>query len=421
MAQWSPSLSHQFNAQPKSLVTATEREICHSTTSTSTTRRLRDRPPSLLPPPPQLERPHSSDTIKVECRLSSGAASEVVAPSTPVDRTSTTKVQDLSDRLREASVSNDDLTGSRSLSTTPVSSLPTSNYSRSSLNGTDHSPCKTISPLRRPLEPPLPFYASRSMVTTREVLANIQVTPHVTSISSPLSSPTMFQDAKTGIVSLPADPARNSSYLPHRPVPDSHVNTAVLHLPQSSQDSGETSYFDWDDDGEKGPSALSRMKKSFTDLRAAERSISDASNRRKGQIVGPPLEYETLTALPSLKDSNKAPLLPSSPHESAVEVQLNTPVTKLRRLASTKRVAKSPSKKPQEPALPFHRSTAEFAQLHYDTVPTLSKGKRKRADTASSQSSDASQTSQRTAKMKTKGSAVSGLFRKLLGVKRAAE
>jgi hypothetical protein len=46
----------------------------------------------------------------------------------------------------------------------------------------------------------------------------------------------------------------------------------------------EVSYIEWDDDGRKAASRLARMKKSFTDLRAAERFISDANTRRTGVV-----------------------------------------------------------------------------------------------------------------------------------------
>ncbi|KAK7892676.1 hypothetical protein LTR67_006912 [Exophiala xenobiotica] len=63
-------------------------------------------------------------------------------------------------------------------------------------------------------------------------------------------------------------------------------SNADMQLHQLAASPTEVSYIDWDDDdGQRGPSRLARVKKSFADLRAAERFISDVSSAKKTATV----------------------------------------------------------------------------------------------------------------------------------------
>jgi hypothetical protein len=239
----------------------------------------------------------------------------------------------------------------------------------------------------------------------------------ISSLQTPLEaflpSPTLYQDARTCIASLPANPVRNTSYQPDLPAPNAKISATVVNLAHSSQDSGETSYIEWDDDDDEGPSTVSRLLKSVNELRAVESFLSDATNRWKGYVTGSSPEYDKLTALPLTEVASRTSL------EAVLDAQFKTKATKLRKKASTKGIAVSTDNIPETTKTADGVVMTEFARWQHDAILTPpSTRKRKRANKASSQTS---QVSQAPVKKKTKGNAVSSLVRKLLSVKKVTE
>ncbi|KAJ9608067.1 hypothetical protein H2200_007055 [Cladophialophora chaetospira] len=302
------------------------------------------RPQSLLPPAPRFVRLPASETPKVECRLSSSPATP------PKECTSTDRglkpevLRNLSSQFRQVSFSDDCTSSPSTRSVTPVPSLTRSNYSRSSLR--DTSPCAIR---RSPTELPLSSPPSKTPTSKKptEVATNC---PCILQVGSPFPSPTLPQDDYLGWSSLPADPSRDSSYLPFRPVPDVHATS--IHLPQPSPDAQEVSYIDWDDD-QFGDSALDRIKKSFADLRAAERYITEANYRNRVEAARAVKE----TSEPTTKYGSSETGDISSEQEPASSAQKDKhkKPTKLRKKASIKKVSGPARSLSADPTMP--RST----------------------------------------------------------------
>ena len=367
-----------------------------------TSGRSHERPLSLLPPAPQLIRLPSSDSGKVECRLSSPANTE----------SNYTQCRhqwhNLSAQLQEVSFGTDGTPSQPTRPITPVPSLTTSKYSRSSFGMLESSPCTTIGSPKDYLRN---NSTDQSMTATARKPTELGSAPRLRNINSPLPSPPLYQDKSHAWISLPADPSRISSYLPSRPVPDPDLNATMINLPHSSQESQETSYIEWDDDEGRiqGDSALSRIKKSFTDLRAAERYISDANSRRKAQLAKEAHDTSNSTsaaAKPPYTDINTRHISSSSTNASIENgdtlVQLPT---RLRKKPSRKCISTAAHLAPAEAKMP--------ALLSSGIVPSTppSTGKRKRTNTISSQQS------RTTGMKKAKNSVVGKLVRRLLGAK----
>lgn len=381
------------------------------------------RSPSLLPPAPRLTRLPPVASGPVECRLSSSPPLiKDYDQSTAASRGSTPrKLSSLSAQLEDISLTSDGISTTSTRPITPVPSLTNSNYSGSSIGTPDHS-----SPLvfRSPTGHSSSFLTNRTcrdMATaTKESLDGLGASRRIRNVSSPLPSPSLYQDSRCGWTTLPADPSRHSSYLPSRPVPSPEINTTTVHLPQPSQHSQEISFIDWDDgDGKRGDSALVRLKKSFTDLRAAERYIADASSRRKLHQNG---EHQHAHAtLTTYQRRPSACSIPSSPipysSDQTTTVSHRSARAKLSKKLSTKNMATSPSQQqhiatlqpdvaPALPALPNLHDTA--------TVPSTppSTGKRKRTSTLTSQRSQGPE------KKKAKNGVVRRLVHRLLRTKK---
>ena len=288
LAQWPVTSPQQLHSAKRLSPTVTDR----SSTATLVefgdwiVEQSQNRPPSVLLPAPQLLRLPSSDTGKVECRLSSPTTP--LAKETAPDRVaSREQLHNLSAQLREVSVSTKSISSPSTREVTPVPSLTASIQSESSFGGPETSPCTTVClPKDRFLSPPRAL-SSKQMARTKKAVADIGCNIHIRNISPPIPSPVRPQNERYGWANLPADPSRNSSYFPSRPVPQPDVNITESSLPRPSQEWKEISYMDWDDDdgAKHGDSALHRIKKSFTDLRAAERYISEANTRSKVEVA----------------------------------------------------------------------------------------------------------------------------------------
>ena len=355
-----------------------------------TTSHCHSRPPSLLPPAPGLVRLVSSETGKVECRLSSPTT-----PATECTALDTTAARDqlpnLSAQLQDVPFSAGSASALLARPVTPVPSLTTWHRSQSSF-GFETSPCSTVcSPKDTQPNPPSDMSAntmSRTKKPTQEVIFG----QHIRNISPPSQGPPSHCDDCHGLICLPVDPSRNSSYLPSRPVPTPDMTSAAPGLCQSSQDSAEVSYIEWDDeDKAASDSALHRLKKSFADLRAAERCITEASMKTQTEaakaVQDSPSPVSTRRDFSNSKRSTASTVI-------AVEKRL-IPTVNLRKKASTKNISAL-----MRPLDVFGPSTPS------------STGKRRRTNTMDSQRSQVLQ------KKKPKSNAVGKLVRRLLGAKR---
>ncbi|ETI27590.1 hypothetical protein G647_00039 [Cladophialophora carrionii CBS 160.54] len=159
-------------------------------------------------------------------------------------------------------------------------------------------------------------------------------------VISPLRSPPTHRTGRVDRVNSPTYPSRD---FPSRPTPFPNINATTIHLPQCSQSSQEVSYIDWDDDDDdgtdrRGKSAFERIKKSFTDLRAAERYITEVGHRT--QATGTPPESPTSGFGPRLSDTGsgfgRSPVA-TSDHEGTN----SPPPVKLWTKASTKNISTS--------------------------------------------------------------------------------
>ena len=348
------------------------------------------RPPSLLPPAPQLVRLPSSDT-KVECRLSS--------PVTPPRAYSSTgrspkrePLSNLSAYLQEISFSAESPSPPATRPITPVPSPTTSNYCRSSFGAAEVSPGTTISSARTQL---LSSPLRKNMTTTNGVPFEVAVTrPFIHNVGSPFPSPTFHQADHIGWSTLPVGPPTNLSYRPFRPMPSSEVNVAAIEPPRPTPDSHEVSYIEWDDhDNNWGDSAIARIKKNFTNMRAAERHITQANTRSKIQAAksveeasAPSMGYVPPNTSSIFHGATDSTSVQGDAYKSAPVKLRKNPSTECNALPARSLSNDSPSDPP-------------------------STGKRKRTNTVTSQRS------QEVHKKKPKSSRMVKLVRRLLGVK----
>jgi hypothetical protein len=171
------------------------------------------------------------------------------------------------------------------------------------------------------------------------------------------------------------------------------INATAIHLPQSPQGSQEVSYIEWDDDDDRyGKSALGRIKKSFTDLRAAERYITEASTRSRTQAASTGHEAPISAVGRKLSDTSSGFNLSPVVALEQRSTNIQTP-TKLRKKASTKNISKSARSSNTAPSTP------------------PSTGKRKRTNTMNSQRS-------RDVQKKSKNGLVGKFVRALIGARK---
>lgn len=292
----------------------------------------RNRASSLLPPAPLLyDNPSVSEHAGVDCHLMSPAPS--------------TTTQDLLERgaiagtlngscspLHEATVKTGNTSSSNTRPTTPVPSLSHSHYSSSSVSS---------------IEQASPDHA----LMGRE--------PAFGPDGANMRSPTGDKSIADTYEMRPSD---DIDYLLPR-LPDIRTST---HQP-------EVSYIDWDDgDDLRSQSRLARMKKSFADLRAAERYIFEATASSKTPL----LKHKSDTIIPG-----PGPTRPNS-HESP----LNLPEQKWPELENHHGDAK--------PLLP--KETAPAVVLQQQTIRIVDKRAklRKRPSTTSVWREDSQLTAQ---------------------------
>ncbi|EXJ73131.1 uncharacterized protein A1O5_04280, partial [Cladophialophora psammophila CBS 110553] len=295
LAQWSPR-----PPQPSSIHAHTDGDnICtrRGTESSSVSSLIEyddwlsdqscHRPPSLLPPAPQLNRT-PSDTVKVECRLSS--------PEPPpgcrernTDSTPTTKRElqhQLTAQLGGVSLEQQTLSTPPISPVTPVPSLTNSHRSDSSFAISQSSPCTAVGSSEDYFESFL-VDNSHGVIALHKRTGEANTGSGIRSITSPLPNSLLYQNTQLGQVPRAANLLSGSKFVAPQPLPNPDFGATAIHLPQGSQEHHEVSYIDWDDDDSSRHhnSPLTRIKKSFTDLRAAERFISEANIRKKENLT----------------------------------------------------------------------------------------------------------------------------------------
>ncbi|KIW96489.1 uncharacterized protein Z519_03558 [Cladophialophora bantiana CBS 173.52] len=245
------------------------------------------RPPSLLPPAPQLNRT-PSDTIKVECRLSSPepplGCHERNTDSTP--RTQRELLHQLTAQLGGISLEQETLLTPPTSPVTPVPSLTNSHRSDSSFAISESSPCPAVGSSKDYFESLLADNSHDVMVPHKRT-GEANTGSGIRSITPPLPNSLLYQNTQLGRVPQATNLLSGSKFVPPQPLPNPDFGVTAIHLPQGSQEHHEISYIDWDDDDSSRHhnSPLTRIKKSFTDLRAAERFISEANIRKKGNLT----------------------------------------------------------------------------------------------------------------------------------------
>ncbi|OAP58115.1 hypothetical protein AYL99_07205 [Fonsecaea erecta] len=285
LAPWSSNPSQTFlstHANDYNIRTTTDRKR-PSATSTSEhgnwlTEQSHLRPPSLLPPAPQLNRP-LTDTTKVECRLISPTLSTF--QSMNANSTSTAKsglLKQVTAQLGDISLEYETLSSPPTSPITPVPSLTNSHRSRSSFAISEGSPCTAAGSPQDHFARFLPQDSDSAMVPPKRMY-EANVYSGICNINPPLPKPPLCQDYQLYCAHQPTDLSRGSNFPPPQHLPNSDLAPVPTHMPRPQ----EVSYIDWDDeDGRKRYySPLRRIKKSLSDLRAAERFISEAHVRKR--------------------------------------------------------------------------------------------------------------------------------------------
>jgi hypothetical protein len=219
--------------------------------------------------------------------------------------------------------------------------------------------------------------------------------------SSPTSSPALYQEARLGWGDVDAS-TKFSSYPPRLvPTPEVILNpdihTTVIRPPGSSaQQSQEVSYIEWDDEEDKrSDSPFFRLKKSFTDLRAAERYLKDA-NVKNRLYAGRPYEEAPPSITPVSSTRSKTFTTGQNP------TNVLAPPRQRKSSASKKLSGETDTTSP-----PRASAVVSVATPH----PA---GKRKRGNTANS----SRRHSREVQKKKAKTDLMGNLVRKLLGGKK---
>ncbi|OAL35650.1 hypothetical protein AYO20_05031 [Fonsecaea nubica] len=250
----------------------------NNTYGNGTSHRALLRPTSLLPPAPRFTRP-LSDTGKVECRLISTGSS--ICHDTNTNSTSTVEseaLKRLTAQIGDVSLEQDTLSTPPTSPITPVPSLTTSCQSRSSFAISDSSPCTAVDSSRNYFESLLPQDSDNAMVSSKGTYET-SIGSRAHGIKSPLSSPLLYQEDPLCRALQPTNLSSGSNLGLPRHILHSELGATTSNLPQAFERQKEVSYIDWDDedDHRNYRSPLMRIKKSFTDLRAAERFIAEAN------------------------------------------------------------------------------------------------------------------------------------------------
>ena len=265
------------------------------------------RAPSLLPPTPELLRGQDISTLKsdsVECPLSSTAQGlyqqvEQQEDTIVLDRaTDPDQLKRLCIELQNSSFTSDRNRGQVARTITPVPSLTYSQYSTGSSLAADggspqawlsiSSTCPETSPAGREAN-----MNHMNQGDSKPEADPIHPERGLSSISTPIPSLFLYHDDSfrhsfgETHTTKGTNHAQVTDY-PFQPVPNPNFDEirsqSQIRQPPVPSSENEVSYIDWDDDDEdrahRSESRLARMKKSITDLRAAERFIADAATRR---------------------------------------------------------------------------------------------------------------------------------------------
>ncbi len=230
----------------------------------------RDRCESLLPPPPRLS--SGRDSAVETCLPSTSTFSAHTAPTSlpQVSKRSATPtlLEELSYNLEELSIRPKNPVNSLTTGpflATPYEDSPTTNHPTMDGNLLSYRSSRKVKP------------------------ANIALGTGTRNISPPLRSPV----TNNGLFGQPLAATTECSYQDCRIAP---------LTPDAMQ---EVSCIEWDDD-EK--SRLTRMKKSFTDLRTAGRTRTSASTSHTTNGISPPLKQTTPPRLPTASSAPAAKL-----------------------------------------------------------------------------------------------------------------
>lgn len=266
---------------------------------------------SLLPPTPKFLRQNifTSTSDSVECPLSSTAQGRYVSHSAEEQEnallgrsTRPDQLETLRLELQHSSFSSNKTRGQTARTITPVPSLTYSQHSTvSSLAAEGDFPEIPVSifPSTTPESSPADRRPSMNHMAPEHLKHKADSTRHDHGPWSNITTVTnmmLYRDEILGHEFAETDPNQGSAHAqaqisqyPLRPVPNPNFVEPQLQSriaqPQIPRSENEVSYIDWDDDDEeerprRSESRLARMKKSITDLRAAERFIADAATRR---------------------------------------------------------------------------------------------------------------------------------------------
>lgn len=248
---------------------------------------------SLLPPTPAALRQDLPNlkSDSVECPLSSVAQDLAhhieQQDDTVLHRTTNyNHLEKLCIDLQHSSFTSEPYRGQKARTITPVPSLTYSQYSTTSSIAADGScPEARISNYSNSLKS---VSASRDPNMNHQTFEHLQQETNHIHPNQRLSfyqRNSCEQSADNAIQSTTRAPVHSGHYNPVlNPSFDRTRVQARPPLIQAPCGENEVSYIDWDEDDEDGghrsESRLARMKKSITDLRAAERFIADAASRR---------------------------------------------------------------------------------------------------------------------------------------------
>lgn len=273
-------------------------------------RQSHDRLSSLLPPAPHWDRPDfNTSSDRVECRLLSpepAPANErdgVNWPpyTVPYSKRSTTPDQlgKLCAALENSSWVSKITSQVSTRTNTPVPSLSHSHCSVSTCSVVDTVSPESVAENKDKMSQEhwhlVHDGSAETATTSRGTSGDQDPKPRAWSYRldktwSTLQVPSVHQREDLSSSLTAADLARRPGDLAVRPMPGHNVLLASSSDPGNHALNPEISYIDWDDDEEDGghhQSRLARMKKSLTDLRNAERFISESVGRGNAMTKGP--------------------------------------------------------------------------------------------------------------------------------------
>lgn len=272
-------------------------------------RQSHDRLSSLLPPAPHWDRPDlNTSSDSVECRLLSPEAAPAgeldgghwPSCAAPYSKRSTTPDQlgKLCAALENSSLISKIASQVSTRTNTPVPSLSHSHCSVSTCSAVDTVSPESVAENKDKMSQEhwhMGHDGSAQRATTGRGTSGVQdPKPQAWSYRldktwSALQVPSVHQREDLSSSLNAADLARRPGDLGLRPMPGHNALPASFSDPGSHASNPEISYIDWDDDEEEGgqhQSRLARMKKSLTDLRNAERFISESVGRGNGMSKG---------------------------------------------------------------------------------------------------------------------------------------